>query len=68
MPISEIRAATRLSQAAFGKLCGGIPIRTIQNWEAGTNAPPAYVISLIIFKLTANGYDLFVEKDTLRNK
>jgi DNA-binding transcriptional regulator YiaG len=64
MTIQEIRAATRLSQAAFGKLCGGIPIRTIQNWEGGINTPPAYVINLIIYKLTAEGYNVGEEKET----
>lgn len=64
MTIQEIRAATHLSQTAFGKLCGGIPIRTIQNWEGGINTPPAYVINLIIYKLTAEGYDVGGEKET----
>lgn len=25
----------------------GIPVRTIQNWEAGVNTPPAYLVKLL---------------------
>ncbi len=65
MTIQELRSITHLSQTEFGKLCGGIPTRTIQNWEGGVNTPPAYVIELIIYKLTAEGY-LSAEKAAQR--
>lgn len=38
MTVAEIRATTGLSQGKFGeRFC--IPMRTIQNWEAGRNLP-----------------------------
>ena len=42
----EIRALTGLSQKKFGDLYR-IPLRTIQNWEQGTNEAPEYVLLLI---------------------
>ena len=42
----EIRALTGLSQKKFGDLCR-IPLRTIQNWEQGTNEAPEYVLLLL---------------------
>lgn len=68
MTIQEIRASTHLSQSEFGKLCGGIPTRTLQNWEGGINTPPAYVISLITYKLTVEGYLVVDEKDILNKQ
>ena len=42
----EIRAITGLSQKKFGDLYS-IPLRTIQNWEQGTNEAPEYVLLLL---------------------
>ncbi len=42
----EIRALTGLSQKKFGDLYR-IPLRTIQNWEQGTNEAPEYVLLLL---------------------
>lgn len=50
MTIKEIRKITKLSQTAFGNLFG-IPLRTIQNWESGSNVPPKYVVDLIEEKI-----------------
>ena len=46
MTIKEIRALTGLSQVKFGEKYG-IPRRTIEDWEAGVNHPPTYVIELL---------------------
>lgn len=42
----EIRSITGLSQKKLGDLYS-IPLRTIQNWEQGTNEAPEYVLLLL---------------------
>ena len=49
--LKELRAATGLSQTEFGKRLGGIPIRTIQNWESGVRTPPAWAVELIAYRV-----------------
>lgn len=44
--IKAIRQLTGLSQTAFGKKYG-IPMRTVQNWENGTNEAPEYVVGML---------------------
>lgn len=46
--IADIRAAAGLSRAAFSREYG-IPIRTIEDWEAGRRVPPDYLVRLIAF-------------------
>lgn len=46
--VSDIRAASGLSRAAFCREYG-IPIRTMENWEAGTASPPDYLIKLLAY-------------------
>jgi len=48
--IREIRALANLSQVNFGKKYN-IPLRTIQDWEAGRRKPPIYVVELLEFKV-----------------
>lgn len=50
MTIKELRAATGMSQRAFGEYFD-IPHRTIQNWEGGQNKCPAYLLKLMEYKL-----------------
>ena len=50
MNIREIRALANLSQVNFGKKYN-IPLRTIQDWEAGKRKPPIYVVELLEFKV-----------------
>lgn len=45
--LKSLRKRTGLSQTAFGEVCGGIPLRTIQNWESGIRECPDYVLFLI---------------------
>ena len=49
--LKEIRNRTGLSQTEFGKRLGGIPLRTIQNWENGVRVCPPYVIELIRYRV-----------------
>ena len=51
--IRAIRAATGLTQQAFGERFG-IPRRTIQEWEGGRMSPPPYVIRLLELAVAAN--------------
>lgn len=42
-----IRESISLSQTAFGKLLGGVPLRTVQNWEKGINNIPPTVPEIL---------------------
>lgn len=45
--LKDLRRKTGYSQTRFGEVCGGIPLRTIQNWENEVNEIPDYVLYLI---------------------
>lgn len=49
--IKELRKSTGLSQTEFGKRLGGIPLRTIQNWENDERKPPEWAVELIAFRV-----------------
>lgn len=51
MTIKEARIAAGLSRPQMSKLCHGLPVRTIENWESGINRPPEWAEKLIIEKL-----------------
>lgn len=46
MTIKEIAKAHGISNRELARRCG-IPIRTVENWSAGTATPPDYVLTLI---------------------
>ena len=48
--LKELRSITGLSQKAFGEWLN-IPVRTIEEWEAGRRRPPKYVVELIEYKV-----------------
>lgn len=48
--IRKIREQTRLSRKDFS-IHVGIPLRTIEDWEAGRRRPPEYVLRLIEYQL-----------------
>ena len=48
--MKEIRLATNMSQKAFADYFN-IPVRTLQDWEAGKRTPPVYVVELIKYKI-----------------
>lgn len=60
--IKDIRHMTGLPQAEFGKRLGGIPLRTIQNWESGIRTPPEWVVELIAFRVEHDNYLLTEEE------
>lgn len=49
--IKELRQRTGLSQAKFGEALGGIPLRTIQDWEHGKRKPSDWTVELIAFRV-----------------
>ena len=49
--IKALRTKTGLSQTEFGKRLGGIPLRTIQNWDSGERTPPAWTSELIAYRV-----------------
>lgn len=51
MTIKEARIAAGLSRPQMSKLFYGLPVRTIENWEAGVRNPPDWEKKLIIEKL-----------------
>lgn len=48
--IGQLRGMTGFSRKEFGDYFG-IPYRTIENWEKGTNKCPEYVYQLMQYKL-----------------
>lgn len=50
MTIKESRKAAGLTQKQMSEAFD-IPLRTIEDWEAGKRTPPSYVEKLIIEKL-----------------
>ena len=54
MTLRGLRNQTGLSQKKFGDYFG-IPLRTIQNWEAGVSECNKYIIDLLEYKLRNEG-------------
>jgi DNA-binding transcriptional regulator YiaG len=54
MSVKELRKASGMTQQQFGDYFG-IPKRTIQNWEAGVNKCPEYLLRLMEYKLEHEG-------------
>lgn len=52
-PLSKTRG---MSQAEFSRLFG-IPVRTVQDWDAGRRNPPSYVKQLICYALLESCYE-----------
>lgn len=44
--ISELRSLAGISRPEFSRRYG-VPIRTLEDWEAGRRTPPEYVVSLL---------------------
>ena len=58
--IIEIRKETGLSRKDFSEHLG-IPLRTIEDWEAGRRTPPEYIPRLIKYQIE---YEKIVNKKT----
>ncbi|MBR5305924.1 MAG: helix-turn-helix domain-containing protein [Oscillospiraceae bacterium] len=54
MTIKELRQATGMNQTAFAKYFE-IPLRTVQDWEAGRRQPLNYLLKLMQYKLEKEG-------------
>ena len=52
--IRALRAVTGMTRKTFSDYFE-IPIRTIEDWEAGKRQPPAYVEKLIAYKIEKEG-------------
>lgn len=48
--IKKLRKEAGMTQKAFSEFFG-IPVRTLQDWEAGVRTPPDYVVRLLPYKL-----------------
>ncbi len=48
--IKELRESTGMSRKEFSEHTG-IPVRTLEDWEAGRRTPPEYIPRLIAYKL-----------------
>lgn len=46
MDTKEIRAILGISRIEFSRKYG-IPIRTLENWDAGTRNPPEWLLALL---------------------
>ena len=57
--IKKLREGTGMSRKVFSEHTG-IPVRTLEDWEAGRRTPPEYLPRLI-------AYQLKYEKKTKRN-
>ena len=48
--IKELRESTGMSRKEFSEHMG-IPVRTLEDWEAGRRTPPEYIPKLIAYQL-----------------
>lgn len=48
--IKELRESTGMSRRQFSDHTG-IPVRTLEDWEAGRRTPPEYVPRLLAYQL-----------------
>ena len=55
--IKELRESTGMSRKEFSEHTG-IPVRTMEDWEAGRRTPPEYIPRLIAYQLK---YEKLVE-------
>ena len=55
MQFKELRESSGMNIKQFAEYFG-IPYRTVQNWEAGVNKCPDYLLSLLEYKLRKEGY------------
>ena len=54
MTVKELRKASGMSMKRFAEYFG-IPYRTVQNWEAGVNKCPEYLLKLMKYNLENEG-------------
>lgn len=49
--IRELRESTGMNRKEFSEHTG-IPVRTLEDWEAGRRTPPEYIPRLIAYQLS----------------
>jgi transcriptional regulator with XRE-family HTH domain len=54
MTFKELREQSGMNKKRFAEYFG-IPYRTVQNWEAGVNKCPDYLLNLLEYKLKHEG-------------
>lgn len=57
--IIDLRKETELNRKAFAEHFG-IPLRTLEDWEAGRRTPPRYVLRLMKYQIE---YEKLINKD-----
>ena len=61
--IRELRERTGMNRKEFSAYTG-IPVRTLEDWEAGRRTPPEYVPRLLSYQLK---YDELIEERRILN-
>ena len=62
--IKELRESIDLSRKEFSEHIG-IPVRTLEDWEAGRRTPPEYIPRLIAYQLK---YEELLRKVSVQSK
>ena len=52
--IKELRESTGMSRKEFSEHTG-IPVRTLEDWEAGRRTPPEYIPRLLAYQIKFEG-------------
>ncbi len=55
MTVKEMRREAGMTQKEFGKFLGGVPLKSIQNWEYNRTQCPNYILHLFEYKLVNEG-------------
>ena len=63
--IKELRESTGMSRKEFSEHTG-IPVRTLEDWEAGRRTPPEYIPRLLAYQIKFEG--IFVAKKEVKEK
>ena len=63
--IRELRESIGMSRNEFSKHTG-IPVRTLEDWEAGRRTPPEYIPRLLAYQIKYE--DIFVDKEKSTDK
>lgn len=62
MTFKELREQSGMNMKRFAEYFG-IPYRTVQNWEAGVNKCPEYLLKLMEYKLKASALIDCIEEE-----
>ena len=62
--LKEIRASLGLNRTAFSEYIG-IPLRNLEEWEAGRRKMPEYLLRMLIYYIKTNQY---LEENGIKEK